>query len=151
MIIDQLINADKYFNVHNGLNKAINYLRTTDLEVLAPGRYVIDNDDDIFAIVQEYKTMDTANEEMEAHKRYIDVQYMVSGQELVGQALFSGQAYSKEYDPVADFMLFPDTPTFFTKMEAGTFMVFFPTDLHMPCIKVNDPISVKKVVVKIKV
>ncbi|MFI5195448.1 MAG: YhcH/YjgK/YiaL family protein [Chitinophagales bacterium] len=150
MIIDLLENAEKYTSVHKRIGKAFHYLRTTDLNEAALGKYAIDGDD-VFAIVQEYKTMDTTNEEMETHIKYIDVQYMIKGEELVGHALLNGQTPSKEYDADNDFMLFPDTPSFFTKMETGTFMVFFPTDMHMPCIKVHDSAMVKKIVVKVKV
>ena len=150
MIIDLLENAEKYNSVHKRISKAFHYLQTTNLDGIAPGKYSIDGDD-VFAIVQEYKTLDSTNEEMESHRKYIDVQYIVKGEELVGHALLKGQAPSKEYDADKDFMLFPDIPSFFTKMETGTFMVFFPTDMHMPCIKVQDAAMVKKVVVKVKI
>lgn len=150
MIIDLLENAEKYAAVHKRISLAFHYLQTTDLDKIAPGKYAIDGDN-IFAIVQEYKTMDAANEEMESHRKYIDVQYMIKGAELVGHEYLKGQMPSKEYDATEDFMLFPGTPSFFTKMEAGTFMVFFPTDLHMPCIRVDEAAMVKKAVVKVKV
>ncbi len=150
MIIDRLKNATRYYSVHKKISAAFHYLQTTDLEAIVPGKYVIDGDE-LFAIVQEYATLDSANEEMEAHRKYIDVQYMIQGAELVGHAVLNGQIPSKEYDAENDFMLFADTPSFFTKMEAGTFMVFFPTDLHMPCIKEHEPAMVKKVVVKVRV
>lgn len=88
---------------------------------------------------------------MEAHKKHIDVQYMISGEELVGHALFSGQTPSKEYSEEEDYILFGELPSFFTRMAEGTFMIFFPTDLHMPCIKVNESKKVKKAVVKVRI
>jgi len=130
------------------MQEAFRYLRDTDLTVIATGRYPIDGDN-IFAIVQEYETLDMANEQMESHKKYIDVQYMIKGEELVGLALFNGQIVSKPYSLEEDYMLYADSPSFFSKLMTGTFMVFFPTDLHMPCIKVNEPSKVKKVVVKV--
>ncbi|MCW3121597.1 MAG: hypothetical protein JWQ38_1089 [Flavipsychrobacter sp.] len=95
--------------------------------------------------------MDSATEQMEAHRKYVDVQYMITGAELVGHMLYSGQVPSKEYSDAEDFMLFPDTPSFFSLFSAGTFMVFFPTDLHMPCIKVTETAKVKKIVIKVRV
>jgi len=149
MIIDLLENAERYFPVYKGLDKAFDYLRTTPLADIAPGKYTIDGEN-LFAIVQEYETMPAANEQMEAHKKYIDVQYMIRGSELVGHALYEQQMVSKEYDAEQDFMLFADKPSFFTAMSQGTFMVFFPTDLHMPCIQHPEAAKVKKVVVKVK-
>lgn len=149
MIIDTLSNVRLYEHLHTRIAVAFQYLQTTDLASLAPGKYAID-DDNIFAIVQEYDTMDAATEQMEAHRKYIDVQYMISGEELVGHAFLSDQQLSKEYSDENDFLLVPDVPDFFTCFKTGMFMIFFPTDLHMPCIKVEKPAAVKKVVVKVK-
>ena len=149
MVIDNLNNARLYYSLHARMQLAFDYLHATNLVSKEPGRYIIDGDN-LFAIVQEYDTLDPAGEQMEAHKKYIDVQYMISGEEQVGHALFSGQTPSKEYSAEEDFVLFSDTPSFFTKMQAGTFMIFFPTDLHMPCIKIQESARVKKVVVKVK-
>ncbi len=149
MIVDQLSNAHLYAGVSTKINKAFQYLQTTDLLALAPGKYAIDGND-IFAIVQEYMTLDKADEKMEAHRKHIDVQFMVQGAELVGHALLKDQQPCKAYDEQEDYMLFAEEPTFFTKMEAGTFMIFYPTDPHMPCIKDGVPATVKKVVVKVK-
>jgi YhcH/YjgK/YiaL family protein len=150
MIIDKLENATRYINIYKGIDKAFAYLQTTDLDNIAPGKYDIDGDD-VFAIVQEYNTLDASGEQMEAHRKHIDVQYMIRGREQVGLALFNDQAPSKEYSETEDFMLFPDTPTFFASLNSGTFMIFFPTDLHMPCIKIAGSEPVKKVVVKVSV
>jgi YhcH/YjgK/YiaL family protein len=150
MIVDRLSNAALYENINERITRGLNYLKNTDLVLLATGKYAIDGDN-IFVIVQEYDTLDAANEQMEAHKKHIDVQYMIQGEELVGHALFKGQAASKQYSEDEDYMLFPDTPSFFTKMDEGTFMIFFPADLHMPCIKVNESKRVMKAVVKVKI
>ena len=149
MIIDRLENALIYSALHKKIGAAFHYLQTTDLALIAPGRYEIEGND-LFAIVQEYDTMDSAGEQMESHKKYFDVQYMIHGEELVGHAILNGHTIAKEYDLENDFMLYADAPSFFSKMAAGTFMVFFPHDLHMPCIKQHEPERVKKVVVKVK-
>ena len=150
MVIDTLQNAQQYVSLHKGLGDAFHYLHTTDLATTPPGKYAI-NGDDLFAIVQEYDTLDMAGEQMEAHKQYIDVQYMISGEELVGHSFLNDLHLSVPFDVVNDCSLFEGTPSFFTRLAAGTFMIFFPSDLHMPCIKNGIAVKVKKVVVKIKV
>ncbi|MGN6568816.1 MAG: YhcH/YjgK/YiaL family protein [Flavipsychrobacter sp.] len=149
MVIDYLTNCKRYEDLDKGIAKAFDYLVNTNLQHILPGKYQIDNDN-IFAIVQEYHTLDAATEQMEAHRKYIDVQYIINGGELVGHAFLSDQQLSKEYSEEDDFLLVPDVPDFFTCFKAGMFMIFFPTDLHMPCIKVEKPATVKKVVVKVK-
>lgn len=150
MIVDQLDNAHLYSGISTQINKAFDYLQNNKLETIPAGKYVLDGND-LFAIVQEYDTLDSATEQMESHRKYIDVQYMIEGAELVGHALLQDQRPSKEYDTENDYMLFAEKPTFFTKMEAGTFMVFFPSDLHMPCIKDVNAARVKKIVIKVKI
>ncbi len=150
MIIDQLSNTHLYAGISDKINKAFQYLQNTDLDNVAPGKYPIDGDN-IFAIVQEYTTLDSADEKMEAHRKHIDVQYMIKGTELVGHMLLKDQVPCKVYDEQEDYMLFAEEPTFFTQMAAGTFMIFYPTDPHMPCIKEGEPAMVKKVVVKVKI
>jgi YhcH/YjgK/YiaL family protein len=150
MVIDTLQNAARYTHLGKEIAAGFDYLVNTDLQGLAPGKYEIDGEK-LFAIVQEYETLDTAGEQMESHKKYIDIQYMISGQELVGHALLNGQKPSKAYETDTDFMLFGSAPSFFSLMAQGTFMIFFPTDLHMPCIKAGEPANVKKVVVKVRI
>jgi YhcH/YjgK/YiaL family protein len=148
MIIDSLDNASQYTLIHPGIAKAFAWLQITDLNTIVAGKYFIEGEN-IFALVQEYETLDAANEQMEAHKKYIDVQYLIKGKELVGLALLGNQTISKSYENETDFMLVADAPSFFATLSAGNFMIFYPTDLHMPCIKIDEPAMVKKVVVKV--
>ena len=150
MIIDTLANINRYIELHNGITKAFEWLQSIELNNLTAGKYSIE-DDNVFAIVQEYKTLDAANEQMEAHKKYIDVQYIIKGEEMVGLSLLNNQTISKEYDDETDYFLVSDPPSFFATLNEENFMIFFPTDLHMPCIKINEPALVKKVVVKVRV
>lgn len=151
MIIDHLSNASRYSTLSTGIAKALQYLQTTDFSILAPGKYHLDGDK-LFAIVQEYETLNAATEQMESHKKYIDVQYVAGGEEMVGLALLKNQQISKPYSEDEDYMLYSNTPDFFCKLSTGMFMIFYPTDPHMPCLRVDGvPAKVKKVVVKVSV
>ncbi|MDQ0106703.1 YhcH/YjgK/YiaL family protein [Chitinophaga terrae (ex Kim and Jung 2007)] len=149
MILDTLQNAHLYYRLGVRFIKAFEFLAQKDLKTMEKGKYTID--EHIFAMVNEYDTEPADNEQMEAHKKYIDVQYMVSGSELVGHDFLKDQAPSKAYDEQADFQLFAETPMFFSRFEEGMFAIFFPTDLHMPNIMVDKPRPVRKVVIKIAV
>lgn len=76
---------------------------------------------------------------------------MVSGSELIGHDFLGEQVPSRAYDETADYQLFAEHPVFFSRLEKGMFAIFFPTDLHMPNIRVSTPMPVKKVVIKIAV
>jgi YhcH/YjgK/YiaL family protein len=150
MIIDLLSNAKLYVALGPAFIKAFEYLQQTNFHALVKGKYEIDGSR-LFAIVNEYDTVDMAGEQMEAHKKYIDVQYIVQGAELIGHDFLCGQTPSKVYDENADFMLFGEKPAFFSKLQEGQFAIFFPTDLHMPNIMIAQPVRVKMVVLKIAV
>jgi YhcH/YjgK/YiaL family protein len=150
MIIDTLQNASLYHNLGPAFIKAFEYLASTDFSKVVKGKYEIDSTR-IFAIVNEYDTVAAFSEQMEAHRKHIDVQYIVSGEELIGHDWLRQQTPSKAYDEAADYMLFGEKPSFFSRLEQGMFAIFFPTDLHMPNIMVNGASPVKKVVIKINI
>ena len=150
MVADILQHSHQYHLLNRGIGHALAWLQRTDLDALPLGKHIIDGDE-LFVIIQEYNTLDTEHEKMEAHKKYIDVQYMILGEELVGLAFYNGQQPGKAYSEEDDYMLFDEAPSYFAKLSAGSFMIFYPTDLHMPCIKVGESAIVKKAVVKVKI
>lgn len=150
MILDTLANAQQYYGLGPKFVKAFEYLAQTSLAALPKGKYEIDGTD-VFVMINEYDTVPAEGEQMEAHRRYIDVQYMISGTELVGHDYLQQQTISKAYDENADYLLVANPPAFFSKLQQGQFAVFFPTDLHMPNIQAGGPLPVKKAVIKISV
>lgn len=150
MIADKLINASLYTDIHPLFTEAFEWLASTDLKNMQDGKHVL-NGDQLFAIVQSYETKSSDAEQLEAHKRYIDIQYMIEGEEMVGISFLSDQQPSKEYSTEDDFWLTASAPSFFTKLSAGNFMIFYPTDLHMPCIQEHTSKAVRKVVIKVQV
>jgi YhcH/YjgK/YiaL family protein len=150
MIIDSLQNAHLYHGLGPRFIKAFEYLAQTDFTNLPKGKYEIDGTN-IFAIVNEYDTIAAAGEQMEAHKKHIDVQYIVQGQEQIGHDFLQQQVPSKAYDEESDYMLFAEKPAFFSRLQQHYFAVFFPGDLHMPNLMDGQSMKVKKVVVKIKI
>ena len=149
MIIDNLTNASLYYGVSSSLKKALEFLQKTDFETMKPGRYEIDGDN-VYAMVQQYETKPLEQGIWEAHKKYIDVQYVVTGSEIIGYRYIEGMKVTKEYDQSADCLLLGGEGDFF-KVVAGFFAVFTPKDAHMPCIAATLPAEVKKVVVKVAV
>ena len=90
MIIDKIENSELYKSLHPRFDKAFEFIYKTDFSQLADGKYEIENDD-IFAMVQEYNTKDKTEAKLEAHQKYIDIQYIHSGVELIGVAAFKDQ------------------------------------------------------------
>lgn len=148
MIIDLLPNAHLYYNQGPLFKKAFEYLAQTDFSKVEKGKYELDGTN-LFAIVNEYDTVSPDSEQMESHKKYIDIQYIVTGAERIGHDFLQHQTPSQAYDAEKDFMLFAEKPTFFTVLQQGMFAVFFPHDLHLPNIMIDKAAYVKKVVIKV--
>ncbi len=148
MIFDQLKNAPLYFPLGERIAKALQYLSQTDFTNVEPGTYEIDGEN-IFAIVQEYNTKPSSSAKWEAHKKYIDIQYMVSGKEKMGFTDSQKVIVLQEYRQGNDITIYKGEGNFLIADE-GHFAIFYPTDIHMPQLALNIPKEVKKVVVKVR-
>lgn len=149
MIVDKLSNSHLYSGLGEKINKAIDYLKKTDFTKMQLGKYEIDGEN-IFALVNEYNTKDENEGKLEAHKKYIDVQFVAKGKELMGYAPLENQKVIDEYNEQNDIMFFVGDKSF-TKVDEGMFAIFFPTDVHLPGIKFDEKSNVKKIVIKVKV
>lgn len=148
MIFDLLENHARYDAISPGLAAAFDYLLQTELGSLPLGRMDVQGDL-LYALVQEYETRLPEQGKWEAHRRYIDVQYIYSGHERMGFAQIDAMQVG-EYLPEKDFL--PMTGEGSTvDMFPGTFVVFFPEDGHKPCLAVSRPEMVRKVVLKVAV
>lgn len=147
MVIDKIENLKIYKNLWNQrLVKALTYLRQTDFNQFKPGKYTIEGED-IFMLIQEYKTKDISECKLEGHRKYIDIQYMAIGEELIGVTTLKDQLpINGHYENDCAFF---ESDTSLIKLESGMFAIFFADDLHMPCIKVEECSIVKKIVIKV--
>lgn len=151
MILDTLANAARYESLNSRFAKVFAFLRTVD-GTQELGRHDLDGDD-CFALVQTYETKPMEKAKFEAHRKYIDVQFIHSGRETILWAPLASMkeetmAYSEEKE-AALWKLVPDvTPL---HMSAGHFAILFPEDAHAPCIEWEKPEQVFKVVVKVAV
>ena len=147
MIIDRIENYKNYENLGIKISLALNHIKTTDFDNKEPGRYDIDGDD-IYVMVNDYNTKHISECRLEGHRKYIDIQYVVKGSELMGYLPLSDQAVTAEYDDEKDVVFFEGSPLF-VKLDKGMFVIFFPEDLHMPGIGNGEP--VRKIVIKARI
>ena len=145
---------DTISNIHNykGLGKvytALEFLAKTDFTQMELGKYILD--DNIFYMVQEYTT-DPTKTIAEAHKKYIDIQFIVSGIEVMDFCDITKATPNTEYNAEKDVMFDTDCPKSGScAVEAGEYAIFFPHDVHKPGMCFGNPAPVKKIVVKVKV
>ena len=148
MVLDSIRNYGLYANITERLAAGFNFINTSNLLAIEVGTYEIDGKA-IFAIVQEYDTKDEKDCFLEGHTKYIDIQYMVQGTEMMGITT-KGNQKIQSFDVDKDYTFY-EGETSYIKVGAGMFTLFFPDDLHRPCIRVGDVTKVKKVVVKVQI
>jgi len=148
MIVDRLANASLYFGTNPRIDAALRHLAEVDATSLALGTHQIDGDD-VFAIVQEYESRLREGAFWEAHRKFIDVQYITAGVESIGYANLAGME-AGPYDEEKDLVVAEGDGDFVTLCE-GTFMILHPEDAHMPGLAVDAPSTVRKIVVKVRV
>lgn len=151
MIYDDLSNAETYKQVKPGIALALDYLRNTDFTDIANGKYELDGTN-VYAMVQRYKTRPLKDSVWESHRKYIDVQFVFRGEEAFGYVpLNQAPAITTPYDEKIEAQLYAPATTIIP-LKAGQFVVFYPQDIHAPCLAANEmPADVVKVVVKVAV
>jgi len=148
MIVDKFENLTLYRNLSSGIKKGFEFLEKTDLNIIEAGKY--DICEGVFAIVSEYDSKAAAECKPEAHHKYIDIQYIIKGEELIGYAPLNNQEIMIPYDEEKD-LIFYTAECNYSKLTKGMFAIYFPSDIHQPGVMVNEPTAIKKVVVKIAV
>lgn len=134
-----------------GLERAFEYLARTDLAALPLGRTDIDGDD-VFVMISEAETRPPEQVKFEAHRRYIDIQLVVRGQEAIGFAPVASLVTAEPYDAAKDIEFFAVPRQSATlALRAGDFAVFAPGDGHRPSLHLDGPHVSRKAVVKVSV
>ena len=141
---------DEHFAAHPDRWKAVfDYLKNTDLAAETLGEHELLGRD-VYAIVSEYEPKKHENCQFEAHRLYIDVQYIISGEEMMGVVPLDKTTETVPY--VEDIAFYgteyPDAV--YEKATPEKFFVFFPKDAHRPSMESTEGVMVKKVVVKVK-
>ena len=153
MILDRLENAKLYRPLSANIMLALDYLRRTDFSQVPAGRQDV-LDDRVWAIVQRYRPKPLTEIVWEAHRQYIDVQYVAVGAERMGYAPLDERLdVRRAYDVQKDAILFDAAGDFFT-LSAGGFAIFTPYDVHAPGLATDLPenaAEVCKVVMKCRV
>lgn len=149
MILDKLKNASLYYGLDKKIAAALKFLENNNLSEYKSGRHEIDGDE-IFVLVQNYQTKQLSEGKFEAHKKYIDIQFIIEGKEKIGYTHISNLSETTEYDESKDIVFLEGNGDFVTA-EKNMFVIFFPEDAHMPGIETNSQGYVKKAVIKIKI
>ena len=130
-------------------DKAFAFLKDNDLQNLAVGKYHIDGDN-AFATITQDSTKDFDKTKWESHRKYLDFQSVISGEEKIGVCPIENATVTKSYDKKRDAANYTATGKIY-KAVPGTFFIFFPGDAHRPAITPGGNELDKKLVIKINV
>ncbi len=131
---------------------AIDFLRRNDLADLRDGNVPLDGKQ-VFAILQRYRTASHDAPKFEYHRKYIDLQYILAGEEVIGWAPAADMIPTFDYDEQQDvcFGLMEPGTWSPVRLRAGQVGVFWPEDGHAPRLAAGPPVLVRKIVVKVAV
>ena len=146
MITGNLKKYKHFLKLNPNFEKAFEFLARKGLAALQPGRSEIDGNN-VYAMVQKGFGKGKKSAKLEAHEKYIDIQYVVAGAELIGVRRVSDcRKALTRYNKAKDIKYFDDLPERYIKLEPGDFAILFPGDAHAPLSGLYEH---HKVVVKV--
>ncbi len=145
MVIDSLKNLRDYASLNPLFAKAMDYIETTDLKALEPGKIVL-VENELIVNVNEIGPKTKENAKLETHNEFVDIQIPLTGVEVMGYTQ-RADLPEAEYDTVKDLTLYEGLADDYITVKPGMFTLFFPSDGHAPGI---TPTGLKKIIVKVK-
>ena len=132
------------------IEDALSTIKNLNFTTLKCGKYVVN--DDFFYLVQEYETKSSKEADFEAHKKYVDIQYLIEGQERIEVTATAFLDIKTPYD-AEKAVVFLKEPNYVGSIEltAGSYAIFYPKDAHKPGIILNKSQYVKKIIGKIRI
>lgn len=146
MIYDHFKNLSKYEIITPDIQ---NFITRENLSI---GRYELE--DGAFAMVSEYESKEPETGKYESHRKYIDIQCVLSGEEMIDVTPIFGLADDMPYDAEKDLIFYKngnEEQKISLKMFSNTFSVLYPEEAHKPGLKIKEKTTVKKIVVKVPV
>ncbi len=127
------------------------FLKENKLQNMKEGRYDLQRG--IYVMIESYETQKKEDKEYESHKLFVDIQYMISGREIIHVCNIDELMIEKMYHRKKDITFYKNTSGTEYCLKEGECIIFYPKDAHMPCIRVqeNKPEKVKKAVFKVPI
>ena len=150
MVFDSIKNYKLYANLSPRIARALKMMAETDFNEVEDGKYPVD-DANLYYLVIRYDTAPIM-EKIEAHRKYIDIQFMAKGDERIGVDNIAGLKVHTPYSEEKEVEFFKaEKSASYIDVKEGMFAIFWPDDAHMPGREIDKPQNVTKVVFKIKV
>jgi biofilm protein TabA len=132
MIVDTLDQCERYRHLHPGFATAFDFAASRDLGTMAAGRHLIDGDR-LYVSIDHTEGRGRTGARLESHRRYIDIQLTLEGDEEIGwRPLSVCRAPAGPFDEPRDIRFYDDAPDSWVAVPPGRFAIFFPDDAHAP-------------------
>lgn len=142
------INSILESDLSDKLQICIRYAKEHSLVDYELGRYEVQ--EGIFVNIVSYETKNCSECFYEAHKKYIDVHFMLNGEEIIDineiDDMKQGDFIEEE-----DFLPLFGEKKLEVQMKEKDILICFPHDAHQTAIKVNNPMHIKKAIFKVKI
>lgn len=148
MIVSNLENSSRVYDIHPLFKKLFEYLESHDLLNEELGRITIEGDD-LFINNVNPQCVELEQQKLELHRDYIDIHILLEGEEKIGwKAIEDLEFECQAYDKDSDCSLFSDKPDVIVPLKPGQFLIAFPEDAHAPIIGEG---KIRKLIAKIKI
>ncbi|NBI32572.1 YhcH/YjgK/YiaL family protein [Enterorhabdus sp. P55] len=113
---------------------------------------VYETNDWLTVTVKRVSTDYAANRKLESHRKHVDIQWIIEGEEAIDIASVSSLSLETPYDPKED-VAFWERKASMTRvvLREGSYVVLYPKDAHMPCIAVSEPAAIRVAIGKVRV
>lgn len=149
MIFGNVENLSEYSFLEETIKACFSYAAEHDLMAYEKGRHDISGDE-FFVNIVEYTTTAPENRFWEAHKEYLDIHFMLNGEEQIDLNFLKNMTV-KEYVPADDFVPMDGDKNASVVLRNGDFLVCYPNDGHRTAVAVNGPAAIKKAIFKVKI
>ena len=148
MILGSINNASTYLTITPRFRQAFDFIKNNDLSNMESGKIMLDGDN-LFITIAEPTGKKAEEAKLEAHKKYIDIQIILRGQETMGWSAIENCIHEIDsYNADKDIVFYTDKPSAYITVNEGEFVIFFPEDGHAPAIGNG---LIKKAVIKVLV
>lgn len=145
MIVDNIKNARLYFGLGKNIEDALRFFMSYDGK--ADEKADISVSENVMVKCRPYMTKPESECSFEAHEKYADIHFVVSGCECIGYAPTSTLTIT-DRNPEKD-MVYLSGSGINIPLNAGDFMITLPEDAHMPCIMQSEPVFCAKLIAKV--
>ena len=149
MIFGNIDHLDEYSFLEKGIRECFAYASTHDLSSFEKGSHEIDGDR-LFVNIVEYTTTNASDRFWEAHKQYLDVHFMLHGEEQIDLNFIKNMDV-KQYVAKDDFVPMDGDPNASVVLHDGDFLICYPNDGHRTAVAVNEPAVIKKAIFKVRI